>query len=108
MDTEDSDTLFKLLTKALDKKLLSSKAAVTYDNTNEKIMEIKGLVYHTDASNKTKFQILEKKTATTLKRRPSIASQTPGNQPPKDLVPTNSSELKNESRGSAAECSNAT
>ena len=97
LDAEDADSLFKLLTKALDRKLLSSKAAVTYDNVNEKITEIKGLVYHTDASNKTKFQILEKKTGTTMKRRPSV-TQPP---PPKELPLTNSSEVKNESEGNA-------
>jgi hypothetical protein len=96
LDTEDTGTLFKLLTKALDRKLLSSKAAVTYDNVNEKITEIKGLVYHTDANNKTKFQILEKKAATTMKRRTSITAQ-----PPKELPLSNTSELKNESEGHA-------
>ena len=97
LDAEDTDALFKLLTKALDKKLLSSKAAVTYDTVNEKITEVKGLVSHTTANNKTKFQILEKKSGTTMKRRPSLVASQPATQLSKDLVPMNSSEVKNES-----------
>lgn len=90
MDAEDSDALFKLLLKALDRKLLNSKAAVSYELDSEQITEIKGLVSHTSANNKTKFQILEKKPAATQKKR----SATPG--PAKDLPPANSSEVKNE------------
>ena len=97
LDAEDTDALFKLLTKALDKKLLSSKAAVTYDTVNEKITEVKGLVSHTTANNKTKFQILEKKAGTTMKRRPSLVASQAATQSPKDLLPANSSEVKNES-----------
>lgn len=97
LDAEDTDALFKLLTKALDKKLLSSKAAVTYDTVNEKITEVKGLVSHTTANNKTKFQILEKKAGTTMKRRPSLVASQAATQSPKDLLPVNSSEVKNES-----------
>ena len=88
LDAEDSDALFKLLLKALDRKLLNSKAAVAYDTEAKQITEIKGLVSHTGANNKTKFQILEKKVASTQKRRPSI---------PKELPPSNNSEVKNES-----------
>ena len=72
LDAEDSDALFKLLLKALDKKLLSSKAAVTYNIETQQVTEIKGLVSHTDANSKTKFQILEKKSGTTLKRRVAV------------------------------------
>jgi hypothetical protein len=72
LDSEDSDALFKLLCKALDKKMLSSKAAVTYNSETQQIAEIKGLVSHTDANGKTKFQILEKKSGTTLKRRITV------------------------------------
>ena len=86
MDSEDSDALFKLLLKALDRKLLNSKAAVTYDMESEQITEIKGLVSHTSALNKTKYQILEKKPAATQKKRIGL----------KDLPPVNSSEVKNE------------
>ena len=90
LDADDSDALFKLLLKALDRKLLNSKAAVSYELDSEQITEIKGLVSHTSANNKTKFQILEKKPAATQKKR----SATPG--PSKDLPPANSSEVKNE------------
>ena len=66
---EDSDTLFKLLLKGLDRKILSSKAAVTYEPSTEQITEIKGLVAHTAATGRVKFQLLEKKAGTTQKRR---------------------------------------
>jgi hypothetical protein len=88
LDNEDSDALFKLLLKALDKKLLSSKAAVTYDSEKQQITEIKGLVSHTDANSKTKFQILEKKVGTTLKKRSETKV--------KEISPSVSSDIKNE------------
>ena len=69
LSSEDSDTLFKLLLKGLDRKILSSKAAVTYEPDLEQITEIKGLVAHMTANGTTKFQLLEKKSGTTLKRR---------------------------------------
>jgi hypothetical protein len=69
LDDEDSDSLFKLLCKGLDRKMLSSKAAVTYDLDSEKITEIKGLVAHSQASGKTKYQLLEKKVGATQKKR---------------------------------------
>ena len=87
LNAEDSDNLFKLLLKALDRKLLNSKAAVTYDVDTQQITEIKGLVSHTTATGTIKYQILEKKAASTQKKR--VAA-------PKDLVPSNSSESKNE------------
>ena len=79
---EDSDTLFKLLLKGLDRKLLSSKAAVTYEPSVEQITEIKGLVAHTSATGRTKFQLLEKKPGTTQKKRTT-----------KETVPTSSNEV---------------
>ena len=88
LDGEDSDALFKLLQKALDRKLLNSKAAVSYDANEQQITEIKGLVSHTGANNRTKYQILEKKTAATQKKRPSSAI--------KEIPASNSSESKNE------------
>lgn len=69
LNEEDGDTLFKLLLKGLDRKILSSKAAVTYEIEKEQITEIKGLVAHTAASGRTKFQLLEKKSGMTQKRR---------------------------------------
>ena len=86
LNVEDADSLFKLLLKALDRKLLNSKAAVSYDGDTQQITEVKGLVSHTAANGTTKYQILEKKTAATQKKRTA----------PKDLVAVSSSELKNE------------
>jgi hypothetical protein len=74
LNEEDNDLLFKLLSKALDRKILNSKASVTYDHDTEKITEIKGLVSHTTASGSTKYQIIEKKPGSTLKKR---AKETP-------------------------------
>jgi hypothetical protein len=103
MDAEDSDALFKLLLKALDRKLQNSKAAVTYDLEQEQITEIKGLVSHTGANNKTKYQILEKKAAATQKKRLTTPVAVaplvpvPAATPLKELPPLDSSEGKNES-----------
>ena len=36
LNDEDTDLLFKLLAKALDRKILNSKASVTYDHDTEK------------------------------------------------------------------------
>jgi hypothetical protein len=58
LNAEDSDLLFKLLLKGLDRKMLSSKAAVTYDYENEQITEIKGLVSHAGANGRTKYPYL--------------------------------------------------
>ena len=72
LSDEDSDALFKLLCKGLDRKLLSSKAAVTYDFNEEQITEVKGLVAHTTAAGQVKYQLLEKKSGTTQKKRKEI------------------------------------
>jgi len=77
LNEEDADLLFKLLLKGLDRKMLSSKAAVTYDQDNEKIMEVKGLVAHTSANGRTKFQLLEKKAGATQKKRQPLPKETP-------------------------------
>ena len=69
LNAEDGDLLFKLLCKGLDRKMLSSKAAVTYDCDNEQILEIKGLVAHSTSDGRTKYQLLEKKAAITQKKR---------------------------------------
>jgi hypothetical protein len=69
LSDEDSDALFKLLSKGLDHKLLSSKAAVTYDFAQEQITEIKGLVAHTTAAGHVIYQLLEKKSGSTQKKR---------------------------------------
>jgi hypothetical protein len=66
---EDSSALFKLLCVALDRKLLSSKAAVSYDHETEQITEIKGLVSHSASTGRTKYQLLEKKVIGTQRKR---------------------------------------
>jgi hypothetical protein len=80
LSDEDSDALFKLLCKGLDRKMLSSKAAVTYDHDTEQILEIKGLVAHTNATGQTKYQLLEKKTGTTQKKRVKESPTTNSNE----------------------------
>ena len=77
LNDEDNDLLFKLLSKALDRKILNSKASVTYDHDTEKITEIKGLVSHTNAAGSTRYQIIEMKPGSTLKKR---AKETPTTQ----------------------------
>jgi hypothetical protein len=96
LNEEDSDALFKLLVKALDRKLLNSKAAVTYDSATHSITEIKGLVSHTSANNRTKYQILEKKPAATLKKRAPSAPPLAPSALSKELPTNTSSEGKNE------------
>ena len=80
LSDEDSDALFKLLCRGLDRKMLSSKAAVTYDHDSEQILEIKGLVAHTNAVGQTKYQLLEKKTGTTQKKRVKESPTTNSNE----------------------------
>lgn len=77
LNEEDSDLLFKLLLRGLDRKMLSSKAAVTYDVDTQQITEIKGLVGHTTAAGRTKFQLIEKKSGTTQKKRQVPLKETP-------------------------------
>ena len=65
----ESATLLGILQKALDKKLLNSKTTVVYDHEKEAILEIKGLVMHRGADSIMKFQILEKKVGSTLRKK---------------------------------------
>jgi hypothetical protein len=74
LNEEDHDLLFKILLNGLDRKMLSSKAAVTYDCATEQITEIKGLMAHTAANGRTKYQLVEKKSGTTQKRRVPVAN----------------------------------
>lgn len=66
---KDQNALYILLIKALDKKLLNSKTTVVYDQENQKILEIKGLVLHTLADGTTQFQLTERKNAVTLRKK---------------------------------------
>lgn len=77
---EDSDALFKLLLKGLDRKMLSSKAAVTYDADAEQITEVKGLMAHTSAGGRVKYQLVEKKTGTTQKKRSKETTAAPNSE----------------------------
>jgi len=77
LNAEDEDLLFKLLIKGLDRKILNSKASVTYDSDKEQITEIKGLVAHTTATGSVKFSLIEKKAVVTQKRRGKEPATTP-------------------------------
>ena len=68
LDEKDQTALFSLLTKALDKKLLNSKTTVVYDQSQQKILELKGLVFHRLADGSVQFQLNERKVAVTLKK----------------------------------------
>lgn len=61
--------LLGLLQKALDKKMLNSKTTVVYDQEEEKIKEIKGLVSHRGADGLLRFQFVEKRAIQTLRRK---------------------------------------
>ena len=61
-------SLFSLLSKSLEKKLLNSKTAVIYDLEKEKITEIKGLVMHRNADGLMLFQLVDKHKAVTFRR----------------------------------------
>ncbi len=65
---EDKTAMFQVLTKALDKKQLNSKAIVNYDHEQAKILEIKGLTFHKAADGRVVFQLSERKTGT-LRRK---------------------------------------
>ncbi len=65
----ESATLLALLQKALDKKLLNSKTTVIYDQEKEAILEIKGLVMHRGADGIMKYQLLEKKAVSTMRKK---------------------------------------
>ena len=73
--TEQS-ALLATLTKALDKKILNSKTAVTYDPNTERITEIKPLVMHQNAAGEVLFQLLERRNAVTFRRRSGGAAPT--------------------------------
>lgn len=83
---EDKALMFLTLTKALDKKQLNSKSIVNYDQEQQKILEIKGFVFHKQADGAMKFQFTERKTGTVRRRVGSPqATQPPQAQEPKQL-----------------------
>ncbi len=61
--------LMTLLQKTLDKKLLNSKTTVIYDQDEEKIKEIKGLVSHRGADGILKYQFIEKRAVVGTRRK---------------------------------------
>lgn len=82
--TEDDKTqMFMTLTKALDKKQLNSKSIVNYDQEQQKILEIKGFVFHKQADGSMKFQFTERKTGTVRRRTSSPLTSTVTTQEPK-------------------------
>ena len=80
--------LVVVLTKALDKRLLNTKSTVIYDQENGDIKEIKGLIMHRAADGKITFQMLEKKGATTMRKRSIVPEQASTTQNKIDPQPT--------------------
>lgn len=82
--TEEEQTrMFDTLMKAADQKKLNSKAVVTYDQDQQKILEIKNFTFHKAADGTVQFLFQERKAAT-LKRRASTE--------PKQIAPSNQQE----------------
>ncbi len=65
----EATQLMTLLQKTLDKKLLNSKTTVIYDQDEEKIKEIKGLVSHRGADGILKYQFIEKRAVAGTRRK---------------------------------------
>lgn len=68
---EEKASLMKLLSRAMERKILTSKTAVSYDVETERITEIKPLVMHPSATGEILFQIVEKRGAVTFRKRPT-------------------------------------
>jgi hypothetical protein len=69
LDEANCTALYNLLVKTLDKKLLNSKTTVIYDQEQQKILEIKGLVFHKNADGSVLFQFNERRVAVTQKKK---------------------------------------
>ncbi len=69
-------SLYGLLAKSLEKKLLNSKTAVVYDQEKEAITEIKGLVMHRTSEGTMLFQLVEKQKAVTFRKKKTSAEET--------------------------------
>ena len=67
--------MFQMLEKTLDKKQLNSKSIVTYDTEQQKILEIKGLVFHKLADGSIVFKITERKANTVRKSKGTVPSK---------------------------------
>ena len=70
----ESMQLLALLQKSLDKKILNSKTTVIYDQDEEKIKEIKGLVSHRESDGLNKYKFIEKRTGVTMRRKRTVGS----------------------------------
>jgi hypothetical protein len=77
--------LLGTLMKAFEKKSLNSKSAVIYDQDEQSIKEIKGLVMHRNAEGEVLFQLLEKRNAVTFRKKAGTVAPAPSAeaQPPK-------------------------
>lgn len=77
--------LLSTLLKAFEKKILNSKSAVIYDQDEQCIKEIKGLVMHRNAEGEVLFQLLEKRNAVTFRKKSAAVAPAPqtDSQPPK-------------------------
>jgi len=73
----DQLAMFQMLEKSLDKKQLNSKSIVTYDTEQQKILEIKGLVFHKQADGSIVFQITERKSNTVRRSKQATVQQQP-------------------------------
>ena len=71
----EKQSLYQLLLKSLDKKMLNSKTAVIYDLDKEAITEIKGLIMHRNAEGKMLFQLLDKQKAVTFRRKKTTSEE---------------------------------
>ncbi len=70
LNNEEKNELFSLLRKSLlERKILNSKSIVDYDMDEQKILEIKGLVVMKEDGKAATFQIVEKKSSATRKKR---------------------------------------
>ncbi len=74
---EEQMSMMATLTKALDKKLLNSKSVVNYDTDQQKILEIKGFVFHRQADGTILFQFVERKTGTMRRKASTEPKQIP-------------------------------
>lgn len=70
-------SLYALLLKSLDRKLLNSKTSVIYDQEKEKITEIKGLVMHRNSEGIVLFQLIDKQKGVTFRRKKTTTEETP-------------------------------
>jgi len=78
---QEQVSMFQTLEKCLDKKQLNSKSIVTYDAEQQKILEIKGFVFHKQADGTLVFQLNERKSNTLRKKQPVVVQQQKQNEP---------------------------